>query len=153
MRYRQRLTKLFLSCIALVLSYALAYGAVSRLEEDSIRGTECYIKFSFSPDGPLPGTSVDFAGRLEPGQSECTVLSWCWTFGDENSRATGCSSNGQNAEHTYTSTGVYRARLVASVNTGGTSPEEFRKTKMVPVCSFEFSSPGPDGPVPLCALL
>ncbi len=71
-------------------------------------GTAPAAGFSFSPSGPVIGTSVSFTD-----QSTGTPASWSWDFGDPAS-GTSNTSTLQNPTHTFQSAGTFTVALTAS---------------------------------------
>ncbi len=71
-------------------------------------GTAPTASFSFSPSGPVIGTSVAFTDK-----STGTPTSWSWDFGDPAS-GTSNTSTLQNPTHTYQSAGAFTVTLTAT---------------------------------------
>jgi PKD repeat protein len=67
--------------------------------------------FQFSPAEPQPGQSVEFEDTSSSGP-ETTIESYEWAFGD------GSTATGQQATHTYDSTGEYTVTLTVTTAAG-----------------------------------
>lgn len=80
--------------------------------------------FSFLPANPLAGQTVVFTDAST--DSDGTVVSWSWTFGD------GSASTTKNPAYPYSSAGTYTVRLTVTDNLGATNFVEHSVTVSAP---------------------
>jgi PKD repeat protein len=72
--------------------------------------------FTFSPNAPAPGQSVQFTDTSAP-----TPTTWAWDFGDPSSGANNTSTL-QNPTHIFAAAGVYNVMLTTSTGGSVTNP-------------------------------
>jgi len=87
--------------------------------------------FTFSPPGPVVGSSVAFNGSIST-DADGSIVSYAWSFGD------GASGSGSTVNHTYSAPGTYTVQLTVTDDDGATH------TKSSPV---SVTSPGNQAPV------
>jgi PKD repeat protein len=85
--------------------------------------------FSFSPENPKPGETVQFSDQSIDPDGE--IVAWAWDFGD------GRTSSEQNPSHKYAKRGTYTVRLTVTDNDGltGTATKEITVGKPQPTVS------------------
>ena len=72
--------------------------------------------FTFAPNNPAPGQSVQFTDTSSP-----TPTTWAWDFGDPSSGANNTSTL-QNPAHVFAAAGVYNVMLTTSTGGNVTNP-------------------------------
>jgi len=87
-------------------------------------------QFTYSPVRPKPSETVQFTDQSY--DSDGTVVSWSWNFGD------GGTSAQQNPTHSYTSEGTYSVVLAVTDNDGNTNSTQ----KTIIVAVAPPTSPG-----------
>ncbi|NIL93573.1 MAG: PKD domain-containing protein [Woeseiaceae bacterium] len=83
-------------------------GATSEKTSQVSLGTPPTAAFTYTTNG----LTVDFTDQ---STDNCSVVSWSWDFGDNNTSAA------QNPSHTYASNGTYNVTLTVTDNDGATS--------------------------------
>ncbi len=94
--------------------------------------------FSWSPESPTDAEGVAFAGTAK--DTDGTIASWRWDFGD------GTTAAGSAPSHRFPDDGTYTVKLVVTDDDGAPSHECARKVAVanaVPLASFEFSPTSP----------
>ncbi len=95
--------------------------------------------FSFSPNHPNPGETVDFTDQSS--DSDGSISSWSWDLdGDANE-----DSTNQNPSHSFSSGGTYTVTLMVTDNVGAT--DTVSKDIVInksPSASFSYSPGDPD---------
>jgi PKD repeat protein len=93
--------------------------------------------FTFSPPGPVVGSSVVFNGSIST-DADGSIVSYSWSFGD------GASGSGSTVNHTYSAPGTYSVQLTVTDDDGAThttsSPLSVTSPgNQAPVASFTVS--------------
>jgi RHS repeat-associated protein len=100
--------------------------------------------FTYSPAGPVAGTSVSFngSGSTDP---DSTIASYAWNFGDST------SGTGSTTTHTYAAAGTYTATLTVTDNQGATNsfPRTITVTAAATPPTASFTATTTNGTSPL----
>ncbi len=88
--------------------------------------------FTYSPTSPTVGETIDFTD--ESTDTDGTIESWSWSFGD------GYSSDTQNPSHSYSSAGTYTVELTVTDDSGksDTAQQEIVVTDGSPEADFIY---------------
>ncbi|MFA5365060.1 MAG: PKD domain-containing protein [Candidatus Bathyarchaeia archaeon] len=99
--------------------------------------------FTFLPTNPLVGQTVTFTDGSS--DSDGTIVSWAWTFGD------GATSNNRNPSRIYSAANTYTVTLTVTDNDGETDTQTKQVTvtspppaNNAPVTDFTFAPSNPE---------